>query len=41
MEQVQDLDNAEYFNRIEQELRDKYYRLDLMNNYSMLVIQDF
>lgn len=41
LEQIKDLDNPIFFNKIADELRDKYDRLDLMNNYSLMVLPGF
>lgn len=41
LEQIKDLDNPVFFNAIADELRDKYDRLDLMNNYSLMVLPGY
>ncbi|MBD0256763.1 MAG: type VI secretion system contractile sheath protein TssC, partial [Cytophagales bacterium] len=41
LEQIKDLNNPLFFNAIANELRDKYDRLDLMNNYSLLVLPGY
>ncbi len=41
LEQIKDLNNPVFFNAIADELRDKYDRLDLMNNYSLMVLPGY
>lgn len=41
MEKVTDMDNRRFIQAVSEEFKDKYDRLDLMNNYSMLVIPGY
>ncbi len=41
MEKVKDMDSRRFIGKVAEEFKEKYDRLDLMNNYSLLVIPGF
>ena len=41
LEQVKDLDNPLFFNSVQEEMKQNYDRLDLRENYSLLVIPGY
>lgn len=41
MEQLQDLDNSRFIDHVEEELKKNYDRLDLRNNYGLLVVPGY